>query len=861
MTLLSYQSHSDIDTNYWRELGIAIDSISDITKPEAMLDKQVEAILNRLNIEQLKEIATLYEVEFKTDTLKDTLLKRFNILDKNIKKEILILQGFLNRKKRAVDEIYSVKIGDNDVSFFNSLARVKQLFAKSPIFLIEIYTYFLWSEKGSGNIYTLNASIPYHKLVKLKTEYKTTFPDRLYKLSNKNNRYKIHSSYSVDKTELILHLYKLVNDVPRPDFDQAIRNKEISSILLRINIEQQLVEIKGANKGDEANIISYLEDTFIIKVSEIESKVFRGYDVNAIRNAFLTGENVNETKVSDLLVTKMAFRDSLIKRSPKVTLELDNESIWTSIIDAKNKGIVSLRSIKDIEHLTGQVQNKKRIIRSVILSNGNLLFTFDDSRMETQIKEDFKNEFFNLFGLPLFQEISNYEFPAGKADKIDYLMGLSSPGNLSTDEKSLYEKLIIDGLINEHLKLILTCKECGDVDELEDINYDNNSFLCGCGSTNCFQRKITNVEVDINRIILFTKKKFAEILESHGYLASKKPSTIHIDESKYKFIIYRNDETNETIQLFITSDHIRPSFIKRLSTMMIPTLIITVGMVDETVQSLRDKGVFPINFGEIYLSDMQRLEGLYADTIETVKLQLKSSIAKAADNAFESLKRTLGNPSNNDTSYTDKVFEDDVFAILKDLIPNGEKWGKEKSGKAYPEGIFAISTKNKRHEDLRRVFSYDCKYTKKDDGYDLKKEEQRKAIDYVEKLNDSDYILNYSDKNELTAHIFISNRFRNVQKEGMKTYFNEKLGDDYNTRPIFLDIESLLYLHELYRQNIEHIYANRNLFYEKLVMLMTRENIDKSEVNKLFSRALDKDLEENQLLDTKKVTNSLEGDI
>jgi hypothetical protein len=38
---------------------------------------------------------------------------------------------------------------------------------------------------------------------------------------------------------------------------------------------------------------------------------------------------------------------------------------------------------------------------------------------------------------------------------------------------------------------------------------------------------------------------------------------------------------------------IRSSFIKRLITMMTPSLIITAGMVEETAQSLRDQGAYP----------------------------------------------------------------------------------------------------------------------------------------------------------------------------------------------------------------------------------------------------------------------------
>jgi hypothetical protein len=36
-------------------------------------------------------------------------------------------------------------------------------------------------------------------------------------------------------------------------------------------------------------------------------------------------------------------------------------------------------------------------------------------------------------------------------------------------------------------------------------------------------------------------------------------------------------------------------------------------MVEETAQSLRDQGAYPINFGSIYLSEESKLETVYQD--------------------------------------------------------------------------------------------------------------------------------------------------------------------------------------------------------------------------------------------------------
>ena len=119
--------------------------------------------------------------------------------------------------------------------------------------------------------------------------------------------------------------------------------------------------------------------------------------------------------------------------------------------------------------------------------------------------------------------------------------------------------------------------------------------------------------------------------------------------------------------------------------MMIPTIIITLGMSEEKIQSLNDQGLFPINFGKIYYLKGNDLKEELLEVIQRIKLQSKTKVSEAADHAYMSLKMIPEEPEEIKESYNDKIFEDDVFALLKDIIPNAEKWGKEKVGKPIPK--------------------------------------------------------------------------------------------------------------------------------------------------------------------------------
>ncbi|MBB2483573.1 hypothetical protein H5P36_25915 [Bacillus sp. APMAM] len=252
---------------------------------------------------------------------------------------------------------------------------------------------------------------------------------------------------------------------------------------------------------------------------------------------------------------------------------------------------------------------------------------------------------------------------------------------------------------------------------------------------------------------------------------------------------------------------------------------------------------------------------LYSELIKKLKQRFKSYVANAASIASESLNKILAEPVLIKTKkYSNKKFEDDIYAILKDLFPNSAKWGKEASGKALPEGIFAIThfQKGPTETEFKRVFSYDCKLNEDIEGYDLSRAEQRKAAEYVNKLNDNDIIINFSDKKELTGHIFISNNFKESQFENMQKYFYEHLEGESNAKPIFLPLDVLMKLHKLYRDNYEHLSNSRNIFSKHLISIFSKEIITSEVVDAAFKKVLNKNVREYNQLDTGAVTEFLD---
>ncbi|MGR5961737.1 hypothetical protein ACT7DN_07520 [Bacillus paranthracis] len=184
------------------------------------------------------------------------------------------------------------------------------------------------------------------------------------------------------------------------------------------------------------------------------------------------------------------------------------------------------------------------------------------------------------------------------------------------------------------------------------------------------------------------------------------------------------------------------------------------------------------------------------------------------------------------------------------------------SGKEVPEGIFALTytvTEGGEDKQHQYVFSYDCKLNKNTNGYDLSKGEQRKAHDYVEMLNQIRHITKFSNKKQLSAHIFISNNFDTNNYETMANHFYNKLPSGYDTRPIFLPIEVLTYLHSEYRKNHQKLYNARNIFMENLhkILITDKLVIEKDDIEEIMEEALDEKLADYSEIDTVKVRNNV----
>ncbi|GMX66240.1 hypothetical protein Elgi_55120 [Paenibacillus elgii] len=856
MHILNSQYHdaNKVDNGFWREIGVKSDAITETES--ILLSARIKAMLATFKMPALLELCELYDIAIRDD--EESIKDQLRSLPLEQRHLILFLHDFSNRKKKTIYTYYDNLTLEETQYTKSSLAKLLHLYKTNPVHLIQIFTWYLWDNRASGKLFVFDKAISSSVAHNIAREYNfhVRLRDTLFQGSGNKNYYRVFSSSTVNNKVLIL-LYRLISDAPRPDFVTAPRNREVSPALFLIDVEKKTVEIKALTT-EEASIKKYLEQTFGSPLSEVQTEVFTEYKKEVFINTIIKGSSTTAIgqPVRDFTIFKIRFRNSPLKNSPKVTLELDDLDIWPSVEEAHAQGVVNLESLKDLESMHFKSSEGSRVIKSTILENGNVIFSMDDSNLDQLSKKAIEKKFIEKFGVPLYREISNEHFEEGKADKVDYLLAASSVEKPSPYERSIIATLKDQKILEENVTKYFYCANC-QIDYSYEDSEDVPNKCDSCDGQQIITKVGSVLNANINEVYKFIKERIK--VGNTTWFVSRE-NELNLGSTKLKCMhltTIRNEEKH--LQLVFADKSIQKSALKYLNRQMKPTLLILIGQQERMINYNDYSCVEPTNFGKIYIKGEQEFPLFLDEIYETLERRTKTYISATANAAFHAISN-LSEEKLSKKEYTDKMFEDHVYAMLKDIFPNAEKWGKEMSGQEVPEGIFTVSFRDdKENKVYQKVFSYDCKLNINGKGYDLNISEQRKAVQYVNTLNQNDYIRAFSDHHQLSGHIFISNQFRENNFKTMSEHFYQHLDDSYDTQAIFLDVKVLCYLYDNFCKHSVKINNSRKIFYRDLFKALMAEQVTISSIDNVLRKALDEHLAEYKTLPTNKITLELKG--
>lgn len=851
-----YREHSSVTELFWRDLEVSFDAISELSTGQQ--SRRFEAFLDSMSLEELKDLANATELVLSDSTNKEQCKKDLSLITKEKLLLTLLLRDFQNRKKRSIPAFYESK--SDELIYKTPLAQLHHLFAQNPALLFSLLTYHLWTVRGTGDLFALDKSIAPGKARQVVTEqgFEDTLCNLLYKGSRETNKYRLFSYSIVGENRFIGLLYKQVNDTSIPDYNQGIRHQEVNTLMFEMNSESDAVEIKTKVQFEVAAIKKYIEDTFDGVLSAYKAEVFNDFNKTTFIESILDGKTATGKPVNDFIVEKVVFRSSPIKNSPEITIQSKNIDVWPSVIDASDRGCVSVESIKDLAAIAFKSSGVGRTIRSLVKDDGHVVFTMDDSLIEKETLESIKTKFFEKFGIPMFQEIANNKFSDGQADLVDYLMGQRDYKRHSQGEtKDIYEALTQKKFLKNITETYAECTNTNCPHETKIV--DSTVELSECPICDSPLRVRDNITAQIgdSEIRTEVKRKLRIWCADESWIMLG-DSNLTFGNNKLKLMKLERTLDQRPLQVLITENSLDKRLLTKLHKMMTPLLIVFVGQQEKFLTKYTSECVQAISFGKLYVQKDEELKLFFDSLYSNLELRSKNYLASAANKSYHSLIGINCSPESLDRAqYTPGDLEDDGYALLKDLFPNSVKWGKQQSGKQLPEGVFSLSYV--RGDKERYAFSFDFKLAYKNEGYPLEIGEQRKAVQYVNDLNDSDLIISYAKHRKLSGHIFISNCFNAAQVETTIKYFEAQLPSSIITKPIFITTDALTYLHLKYRENFEEVELAKNYYmhwlYETLVNKshhVTREHVDT-----IFKKLLTRQYREIDVMDMSLLTDEV----
>jgi hypothetical protein len=468
------------------------------------------------------------EVEYTEEDEKEILQVRLAKLPIQNKMLISLLREFMNRRKKSVTKYYNFMVSERQ--FTTPLAQLYFLYYLSPSHLFSIFTFHAWGVRGSGNLFSSECPMQLGLAVQIAKEqgFEEKLKNILFKKSGEKNKYRIFSYAEVDERVIIM-LYKQISDVSIPDYNVGVRNQGVNPLMFELSINDNTLETKVTNSPEIYGIKEYIEKTFGWVFEPLKTDVFKNYDVKTFREVIINGKNASGKSVNDFMIERITFRGSPLKNSPELTLYLKNMDIWPSVMDAHYKKSVNVKSIKDLAYMTLKSENTSRTIRSIVKENGNVIFTMDDSRMDPFTKDKLKLKFFEKFGIPMYQEISNGKFDAGKADAVNFIMAQAYPESITEpEEKALLVDLEDQNLVTVETEYLVKClnEECKFEERVLE-NYVQRKECPECQENEFVSSKVRSLKLNIGHITSFIKNSMEPLCINQDWVILK--------ESKRKY--------------------------------------------------------------------------------------------------------------------------------------------------------------------------------------------------------------------------------------------------------------------------------------------------------------------------------------
>lgn len=753
------------------------------------------SVLDELDNETLEVICDLLGIDFNSEEVKSEVLER-----QSQAVTLYTLHRFISGKKTLLREMAERKGEDVDTGAeFRYLLQT--ISGGNSDIVYQLLLYSEWSDAKNRRTYEIENSLP--------DDYTSRFNDNFRKISMTLARRMGRGRFIYQDRNMlsfvnatIFAIDRQTSDRERRDVVGAQRRRNLRSVFVEVDEEEELIYISTNNQTIRATLIEKLEEIFAVSLANIDAVQNQmELDAEQFEEALLEAQDEGEENVK---IVNVDFKRTEI--TPALPLSISKKSYGTEVRntisalaeDIIDPGILNVRkfwfNVYDIDaRVQVNVSNEEDLLR--LDSKINTDSTYRSDRIRRRFEDQ--------FGVPLDRDIPLHWVTGERQQVISYI--LKNPPTYET-QNILHHDLIEDleelGVINTRT---IKRKQCQgqDCDEIY-TGYDGDTCTSCGGQLSVFAER-EKVTYSDRGVLEFFKQRLAD--EGLVYLETK-VEQIYRTEYRFRRVRYEGDIVHVLINTPEVS--IPQKSINHLIKSLNPVTVLNPGTV-KNQQLMEEVLATYIDLSELidlHLND-ELPDGFLTEKIETVAWATEERTARNARDAYRRLQGIVANPA----SYRGEDFEIEVFHLINQMITNAEQWGTKRRGNL-PDGFAELLYKTDRGNHFRS-FAWDGKFTASDE-LNIDAAEANSLRTYVHKIKDSPDVT--SSNTQFKNFIVVTN----ADPGNFETTVAERINKmtSWDGIPVLMHIDFLIALHLGFNANVDRIKRNLHEFYKQFYLAL-----------------------------------------
>lgn len=654
--------------------------------------------------------------------------------------------------------------------------------------------YDVWTASSDVFAYAVEDEVPTNYLQTIENEFSAIRYTLARKTRSNNYTHDERDQIELENGHL-LNVSRQTSDQAKRDWSGRQRRRNVSNVFIEVNEKRNRIRIATSNTNIRETLRDKLQDVLDVFLYDLETDVSKG----DVKKKMFESELIENTDNSTRILAAEFERSNISPALPiKISKKSYNRDI-RPIIQSMEPKVISVE-LDNVSKLWVEVEGQEGAInfeQSVQLGFFRLDSNVDSQREDLQ--QVFRDQFREIFGVPVDKKIPLHWVTGDRESFIASI--LKNPSEYDSrrfPNQDLTEKLDNLGIIDRRTVIQKKCIDCGKKD---------NRPLDECKSCGGEIQEVARYRVP--RTSKPGVREFIKGILNRENIEYLSKHTEKVFQTEYELLRVRVQGKEVDIHLNTRDVNLTENAVEHLQKSLNPVLVVNPGEVKN--MHLMDEGLTStLDLAE--LVDLELAGDLPKDYIgkelEKVARSTEELASSNARTAFENMVKMVSEPDSSDSIQ----FEQEIFHILNQIIPNTQQWGSKRQGNV-PDG-FSELIFNTHQGTYFRSFTYDSKFTE-DVDLKLDTDETRRLRGYVHRIIGSEEFK--STKSELGQFIVITNAGDGGMNVVAKRLNRMQKWDGY---PVFMHASFPMALHVAYNENVKLIRNNLDEFYEQLYRIL-----------------------------------------